>query len=621
MRWIFRVAPLLIIAAIVAAIVHWGGPRNVVYIFPGVTGPSQPTPPPDGAVPTPWKNFVKGGPSRLAVLLTDEDSDWLGVAHGLKSIGVPFVITRDVSNALTHHVVLVYPVISGKVLQSDEMKALARYPQQGGTLIGVNVLGGLNEVFGFDEAVATHNHYEIRFDTTQRIASAFTDPKESTIRIASPTNTAVAGGAYSYSNPRTALIARYEDGTAAITMKSYGTGRAYAIGMDIGHLLLKGYNNREEDIARSYVNDFEPSLDVLLRLIRNIYLDGEDSAVTLGTVPFGKSLAVVLSHDIDYTRSMVNSLVYAELEKSQGVPATYFVQTKYVRDWNDDVFFNARGVELMRALDASGFEVASHSVSHSRVFSKFPLGKGDETYPSYVPFVKSAKVTKDGTVLGELRVSKFLIEHFLPGRTVDTFRPGHLQNPYSLPSALAAIGYRYSSSVTANNSLTHLPFRLNNNRDTRSESKVYEFPLTVEDEAPPKMIQRLPEAVDLARKISSYGGSFVVLIHPDVLAEKFEFERKFIPAVKDFSWFGSLRDLGGWWSARDQIGVDVTSSGNERIVLLTVPEHISGLALQVPRGFRFVSADPSTVRVLAKEGIVVIKDALGDLTLKFRVKN
>jgi hypothetical protein len=554
------------------------------------------------------------------VLLTDEDSGWLGVAHGLKAMGVPFVITRDVSDALTHRVVLVYPMISGKVVQPEAMKALARHPQQGGTLIGVNVLGGLNEVFGFGEAVATNNHYEIRFDTSQRIASAFSDPRESTIRIASLTKTAAAGGAYSYSNPSAPPIARYEDGSAAITMKSYVTGRAYAVGVDIGHLLLKGYNNREEDIARSYVNDFEPSLDVLLRLIRNIYLEGEDSAVTLGTVPSGKSLAVVLSHDIDYTRSMVNALVYAELEKSQGVSATYFVQTKYVRDWNDDVFFNARGVELMKALDASGFEVASHSVSHSRVFSKFPLGKGDETYPSYVPFVKSATVTNDGTVMGELRVSKFLIEHFLPGRTVNSFRPGHLQNPYSLPSALAAIGYRYSSSVTANNSLTHLPFRLNNNRDTRSEANVYEFPLTVEDEMPPKMLQRLPEALDLARKISHYGGSFVILIHPDVLAEKLEFERHFIPAVKEFSWFGSLQDFGGWWSARDQIGVDVTASGDERIVLLTVPERISGLALQVPRGFRFVSADPSNVRVVAKEGMVVM-DTPGDLRLKFRVKN
>ncbi|HAM52303.1 MAG TPA: hypothetical protein DCP92_17010 [Nitrospiraceae bacterium] len=612
---------LLIIVGVVATIVHWGGHKNVVYIFPGVTGPSQPTTPPVRALPTSWENYAKGSSSRLAVLLTDVDSDWLGIAHGLKAIGIPFVITRAVSSALKHRVVLVYPLISGKVLDPDALRALANHPQQGGTLIGVNVLGGLNKVFGFDEAVAAHNHYEIRFDGSQRITAEFSDPRESTIRIASPTNAAAGGGAYSYSNPRTSPIAHFEDGTAAITMQSYVSGRAYAIGVDIGHLLLKGYNNREENIARSYVDEFEPSLDVLLRLIRNIYLEGENSAVTLGTVPFGRSLAVALTHDIDYTRSIENALVYGKLEKSQGVPATYFVQTKYVRDWNDDVFFNAHGVECMKALDASGFEIASHSVSHSRVFSKFPLGKGDETYPQYVPFVKDAKITKDGTVLGELRVSKFLIEHFLPGRIVDSFRPGHLQNPYSLPGSLVATGYRYSSSVTANNSLTHLPFQLNDNRETRAEAKMYEFPLTVEDEKPPKMIQRLPEAIDLARKISRYGGAFIILIHPDVLAEKFEFEREFIPAVKDFAWFGSIRDFGNWWSARDQIGVDVTASGNDRLVLLTVPKGISGLAVQVPPSFRFVSADPASVRVSVKEGMVVIKDAPGDLALRFRAKD
>jgi hypothetical protein len=36
-------------------------------------------------------------------------------------------------------------------------------------------------------------------------------------------------------------------------------------------LLLKGYNNREQGIARAYANEFEPALDVLLRLVANIY--------------------------------------------------------------------------------------------------------------------------------------------------------------------------------------------------------------------------------------------------------------------------------------------------------------------------------------------------------------
>ena len=49
-----------------------------------------------------WNRFASGEPSRLAILLTDKDSAWLGLSHGLKSIGVPFTITDDVAEATRH---------------------------------------------------------------------------------------------------------------------------------------------------------------------------------------------------------------------------------------------------------------------------------------------------------------------------------------------------------------------------------------------------------------------------------------------------------------------------------------------------------------------------------------
>ena len=134
-------------------------------------------------------------------------------------------------------------------------------------------------------------------------------------------------------------------------------------------------------------------------------------------------------------------------------------------------------------------------------------------------------MTDNGTVLGELRVSKYLIEKVAGSPEVVSFRPGDLKNPYSLPQAMIASGYRYSSSVTANNSLTHLPFQLTYNRETRSPVGLYEFPVTVEDESLPPLGQRLPEAVDLARKIAVYGGSFVLLIHTNIAGQKLEFEK------------------------------------------------------------------------------------------------
>jgi hypothetical protein len=288
-------------------------------------------------------------------------------------------------------------------------------------------------------------------------------------------------------------------------------------------------------------------LDAWLRLLKSIYRAAEERAVTVGTVPFGKSLSVMLTHDVDFTESMRNAVDYAEYERSQGLTGTYFIQVKYIRDYNDDIFFNDEGVRHLRRLVELGMELGSHTIAHSRVFSRFPMGTGREAYPSYAPSVKDGLTALNASILGELRVSKFLIDHF-SGQTVVSFRPGELSNPIGLPEALVATGFRYSSTATANNSLTHLPYQLNYDRLTDSEVDIFEFPVTIEDEELPKLGDRLPEALEVARRISRYGGSMVVLIHPNILDHKLAFEKGFVEGVRPYAWFGSMEDSvdGGW---------------------------------------------------------------------------
>jgi hypothetical protein len=291
---------------------------------------------------------------------------------------------------------------------------------------------------------------------------------------------------------------------------------------------------------------------------------------------------------------------------------------KYIKDWNDNVFFNAEGVIHLKALQALGVEIGSHSVSHSRSMNIFPLGSGAEQYPGYQPFVKDQNETRNGTLLGELRVSKFLLDTFAPGGSVMSFRPGHLRNPYALPQALHATGYRHSSSVTANNSLTHLPFQLTHNRGGKQALEVFEFPVTVEDEAPPKLGERLNAAITLAEKISHYGGTFVALIHTDVLDHKLEFERGFVSAVKPYAWFGSLRELGAWWAARNQVECDVEVLENQGLaVKLSLPQKINGLTLQVPAGAQLAGTEPAGLTVVQQGERVIIDSAHGSVRLLF----
>jgi hypothetical protein len=604
LRRVLLIAAVLAVIVLVASFVL----RKPIYRFDGWSGPQQVDVIPPAVAATPAL-YGRGGDNALAIYLTDPHSDWLGLAHGLKTIGVPFIVTDRYEEALKHRVVLAYPTISGRLLSKEALQALAAFPRSGGTLIGFEILGGgLNEVFGFGEMTASRTHKTLQLDPA---FAGRLQESEASIPLAGPSG-AMPAEQFNVTSGR--AVARYEDGSAAIVQRDFGSGRAYAIGIDLGAYLAKAYNGRQ-DYGRSYVNAYEPSVDSLLRLMRQLYRAAEPLAVTLSTVPQGKSASVVITHDIDYTRSIVNAIRYAEFEKQQGVAATYFVQTKYVRDWNDDIFFNEQGASLTHQLAGMGMEVASHSVSHSRSFASFPLGSGKESYPDYVPFVKSQNDTRDGSILGELRVSRFLLEKAVPEMKVQSFRPGHLAYPFAQPQAMQASGYRFSSSISSGTAMTHLPFQLNVDRENQAETAIFEFPITIEDELQRPMTSRLDAAIGILRHLQAYGGSCTVLIHPDVFDDKFAFLQQFIARAKGMDvWFGSLAQFGNWWSARNQVTVNARHDASGYTVALNAPQAIQGLALEVPSGWKLQAAEQAT----QKGNMVYVDLQAGAKELHFR---
>jgi hypothetical protein len=600
-------APLLLAARSAGAPV--AGPLTTTRVAPAVLAS--------------WHEYATGGPSRLAVLLTDTTALWLPLAHGLRSIGVPFVITRDYHEALRHRVVLVYPTISGLALPADAIQALTRYPQAGGTLIADQVVGGgMASTFGFADVLPSRTRYTLRFAAPASARFGLVDDRETTLRLGDPaakTSTPYhAFPSYGYTAPVEPPLAVYDDGSAAITQRRVGAGHAYALGIDLGFLIGTGYGGHDEMMSRAYSNGFEPAIDVWLRIIRRLYTDGEPSAVTLGTVPGDRALSVMLTHDIDYTRSVENAVGYAEWERQAGITSTFYIQTKYIKDWNDDVFFDDAERPAMQRLKALGGELASHSVAHSRSFAEFPIGTGTEQYPSYHPMVVTQMHTTGGTVLGELRVSRYLVESLEPGDRVTAFRPGHLAEPRALPQALAATGYRYSSSTTAGTSLTHLPFALDYDRAGVAETPIFEFPITIEDEAKPEMDQRLPQALDVARAIARYGGEVVILIHPNVLDFKLRFEQGFVAAMKETAWFGTVSHFGDWWSARNAVACDVTTDGATTTVHLSAPQAIDSLPLAIPSTWHYVASVPAGAVVTPSAHGVVVRHVVGELRLEFR---
>jgi hypothetical protein len=155
-----------------------------------------------------------------------------------------------------------------------------------------------------------------------------------------------------------------------------------------------------------------------------------------------------------------------------------------------------------------------------------------------------------------------------------------------LPEALESTGYRFSSSISANSTLTHLPFRLNYGRTYDTETNIFEFPITIEDEKPPLMNKRVDRALKVAELISEYNGIFNILIHPNVLDHKYEFQKEFIKKTRDKYWYGSVSDFGRWWSARDSIETNITEEGNNLVIELNSDIEFYDIALVVTKGYK-----------------------------------
>ena len=572
-RMAVLVAGLGIGAAVIACILLVTKPSFTVA-FPSVRGPAASSPF-ERPAQTTISAFDHGSDHRLAVLVTDPDAGWLGLARGLKAHGIPFTMTTDVDRALRHKVVLVYPMISGRVLAPPAFAALARHVHEGGSVLAFDVEGGgLESLFGIAGAPAP-----IRDDIL--IWPAGGPGGEGQSRISRGGSEATVG-AIAYTPTTAMVVGRYSSGSAAIVCRR-ASGRACALGVDLGALTERALNGRGEAIARSYVNGYEPSLDMFYNWIGDFYTQGEPMPWLISPAPTDHNFTIVLSHDLDFGPAVRAARLSADALYAAQAHGTFFMQTKYMQDFNDKPFFDKSAVDDLARIKAEGLEIASHSVAHALTFKSFPLGSGRESYPGYRPFVQSRSSTRDGTILGELRVSKFLLENQVRAH-VTSFRAGYLSNPFQLPDALASSGYSFDSSITANATLSHFPFQLTYGRADAALAPVYEFPVTIEDEAPPGLMLRSAAEFEVVEQIARRHGVVVILLHPDAAGTRLAFEKQVLSRWRGRAWFASLNDLGEWWRARDQFEPDIhEETSGWRLALPKSSAHHLGIILPKAR--------------------------------------
>ena len=166
-------------------------------------------------------------------------------------------------------------------------------------------------------------------------------------------------------------------------------------------------------------------------------------------------------------------------------------------------------------------------------------------------------MTKGGTVLGELLVSRALLLQFQS--SVQSFRAPYLLTPRTLASAEDAVGYRYESSSTQGWTQTAFPFhppRL----DDKGSANVISFPIAVEDEASGGLVKRIDKAADVIAANASNGAPSTVLIHPTTGVNR-EAVAKLISELRGRFGKGlsveSVESFGSFWWQRERLALMV----------------------------------------------------------------
>ena len=543
----------------------------------------------------PTREFPDRFPLQVAVLWTATDTSSenpLPLVHSLKEMGIPFLITRDLGQALQHRLIILYPSVDWRTFNEDQAEQLTTFVENGGSVFAQNVFwGGLRGLFGFSEFKASRKHYHLAFVGNDPVMKYLNRPEERTVRLGDESYNEIFWSNGYVPRGGAVALAHFDDGAAALLTNTVGKGHVYLLGLSLMDVVLRSQSNRDFEAERHYVNQFEPGADVWLLVLRAWYEAYGGDWVRLSTIPNGQRSVLLLSHDVDWQNSFAPGLDFERIEKANAASSTFFVQTKYVDDANSKAFFTEPDLGILRELRAGGSTLGSHSVIHSRGFNKFELGSGKESYTNYHPRGLGYDTASGATVFGEVRVSKELLDAQIPNQNTIFFRAGHLRVPPSLPEALERSGYEFDSSFTADDVLSNFPYALPLNLGFEEDSKLYEFPVTIEDEEPPGFAKRVPQALEVILANAENEAVSVLLVHSNESGEKAAAEQGLLRQLPEDIGKSDMLDFAQFWRARDRLKWSITSGSksNEIELEVSTEEPVEGLTFEFHRPISEVS--------------------------------
>jgi hypothetical protein len=172
------------------------------------------------------EQFPELFPLQVAVLVTKDGTGEFGVVHALKEMGIPFFITHDFQQAIRHHLILISPWIDSSSFTEQQAQVLERFVQSGGVVYAHNVFWGvLKPLFGFHDFVASRRRHWVTFAGGQTPIFKYLDrPEERHVRLGSLKEEAIFTTNGYESDGTSEVLARFDDGSAALLAKAVGQG-------------------------------------------------------------------------------------------------------------------------------------------------------------------------------------------------------------------------------------------------------------------------------------------------------------------------------------------------------------------------------------------------------------
>jgi hypothetical protein len=192
--------------------------------------------------------------------------------------------------------------------------------------------------------------------------------------------------------------------------------------------------------------------------------------------------------------------------------------------------------------------------------------------------------------MGEVRVTKELLDGAIPGHRTIFFRAGHLRFPPTLAEALVRCGYEFDSSFTAPDVMSNFPYVLTFDRDFADESPIYEFPVTIEDEESPPLGERIGKALEVIQANADNGAVNVVMIHTDDAKSKLMAEEALLNQLPPDIAVSDMLSFARFWRARDHLKWAVLPAGTPAQILLKArsDEAVGGLTVEFARNIASV---------------------------------